>query len=217
MIQVIYKGIIIGVLVSAPMGPIGLLCLQRTLYKGRWHGFFSGVGAAFSDLLYAVITCMGMGIVVVFIEDNQSILQFAGSILLFIFGVYIYRTNPSEKFKKPKDSSRKRSYSQDALTAFILTVSNPLIIFLYIALFARFGFIEPDTPTANKIQSVALGLFSIFAGALLWWFTLTMSVGTLLSGVFQERGLKIINRVLGTAIMVLSVFGLAYSMWEIWK
>ncbi|KAA6302009.1 MAG: hypothetical protein EZS26_001825 [Candidatus Ordinivivax streblomastigis] len=208
MFSILYRGILIGILVSAPMGPIGLLCLQRTIYKGRWHGFFSGVGAAISDMLYALITCMGMGFVIMFIEDNQAILQVIGSILLMFFGIYTYRSNPS--FRKPKDSSRKRSYSQDALTAFVLTLSNPLIIFLFIALFARFNFINPDA----KLYSMILGLLSIFIGALLWWFILTMTVGTLLHGVFKERGIKVMNRMIGVIIVALSIGGLLYSIWE---
>ncbi|MDR2682239.1 MAG: LysE family transporter [Dysgonamonadaceae bacterium] len=206
MIDVIYKGIIIGVLVSAPMGPIGLLCIQRTLYKGRWHGFCSGIGAACSDFLYAMITCMGMGIVVTFIEDNQSVLQIAGSILLMVFGVYIYRSDPSKSFRKPKHTY---SYSQDILSAFALTLSNPLIIFLFIALFARFNFISPE----DKIGSIIFGMIGVMAGALAWWFALTTIIGKL-SKVFNERGLLIMNRTLGVVIVLLSLFGILLSLWE---
>jgi threonine/homoserine/homoserine lactone efflux protein len=202
--SVVY-GFLIGILVSAPMGPIGLLCLQRTIYKGRWHGFFSGVGAAFSDLIYAMITAMGMGIVVLFIEDNQAMLQIVGSVLLMIFGIYTFRSRPH--FRTPKEGSRKKTYSQDALTAFFLTFSNPLIIFLFIALFARFNFIDPD----YQLFSMVLGLFGIFGGAIFWWFVLTMLVG-MLHGKFQERGLRIINRLVGGAIFILAVIGLIYSI-----
>jgi len=205
MLSIVFSGFLIGILVSAPMGPIGLLCLQRTLFKGRWHGFFSGVGAAFSDLVYALITCLGIGFVVLFIEDHQSILQITGSILLIFFGIYIFRSNP--KFRKPSVNSSKRSYSQDALTAFFITFSNPLIIFLFIALFARFNLIDPN----NKLLSSALGLSGIFCGAIFWWFAFTMLVG-LLHGRFKERGLRIINRTVGGVIVVLAVIGLVVSL-----
>ena len=76
MLGLISKGIVIGVLVSAPMGPIGMLCIQRTLNKGRWHGFVTGLGAALSDVIYAALTCLGMGVVVNFVEANQAPLQF---------------------------------------------------------------------------------------------------------------------------------------------
>ncbi|MCC8145114.1 MAG: LysE family translocator [Bacteroidales bacterium] len=211
MIEVIYKGIIIGILVSAPMGPIGLLCIQRTLNKGRWHGFFSGVGAAFSDLIYAAITCMGMGIVITFVEDHQAVLQIVGGFLLMIFGIYTFRSNPSKSLKKPKETTATYSYSQDAVTAFFLTLSNPFIIFLYIALFARFNFILSN----DKLYSMIIGLFGIVTGALLWWFVITYLVGKLRS-VFNVRGLWIMNKIIGTVIIVLALAGIIYSFWEIY-
>jgi threonine/homoserine/homoserine lactone efflux protein len=199
----------IGVLVSAPLGPVGLLCIQRTLYKGRWHGFYSGIGAAFSDFLYAVITCMGMGIVITFIEDNLAILQIVGSILLMIFGVYIYRSNPSKSFRKPKHTY---SYSQDVLSAFLITLSNPLIIFLFIALFARFNFISVE----DQMESIVLGMAGILVGALAWWFILTSVIGKL-RRVFNERGLLIMNRTLGLVILFLSLLGIALQIWELYR
>lgn len=74
----IIRGLAIGILVSAPMGPIGILCIQRTLNKGRWSGFVTGLGAALSDLIYALLTGLGMSIVIDFIEANQNILQILG-------------------------------------------------------------------------------------------------------------------------------------------
>ncbi|MDR0412228.1 MAG: LysE family transporter [Dysgonamonadaceae bacterium] len=207
MIEIIYKGIVIGILVSAPMGPIGLLCVQRTLNKGRWHGFFSGIGAAASDFFYAVITCMGMGIVITFVEDNQFILTITGSILLFFYGVYIFCSNPSRNLKKTREGTRTSSYSQDLITAFLLTLSNPLIILFYIGLFARFNFILPD----DKLYSMILGMSSIIAGALTWWFTITSLVDKLRK-IFNVRGLWLMNKIIASVIMILSVLGIVYSL-----
>lgn len=210
MIDIFYKGIIIGVLVSAPMGPIGLLCIQRTLNKGRWHGFFSGVGASFSDILYALITCLGMGIVIDFIEANQIVLQIIGSILLMIFGIYIFQSNPSKSLQKPRETIN--TYSQDTLTAFLLTLSNPFIIFLFIALFARFNFIAPE----EKLFSTVIGLLGIVIGALSWWFVITTLVGKLRQ-IINVRGLWIMNKVVGIVIIVLSLIGIFYSVWDIYE
>ena len=102
MLGLISKGIVIGVLVSAPMGPIGMLCIQRTLNKGRWHGFVTGLGAALSDVIYAALTCLGMGVVVNFVEANQTPLQLIGSIVLGIFGYYIFQSNPVRNLKKQR-------------------------------------------------------------------------------------------------------------------
>ena len=188
-------------MVSAPMGPIGLLCVQRTLNKGQWHGFFSGVGAACSDLFYAGIVCLGIGFVVDFIEGNRGVIQIIASIFMLAFGVYIFRSNPSKQLHKPKD--QVNSFSQDIISAFFLTLSNPLIIIFYLVLFSRFNFISPT----EKLFSMLLGLLSILAGALSWWFLITFFVGKLRK-VINLRGLWLLNRIVGTVIIVLSIWGL---------
>jgi len=152
---------------------------------------------------------MGMGIVIDFIENNQLVLTFVGSILFIFFGVYIYRSNPSKSFQKPKHTY---SYSQDIVSAFFITLSNPLIIFLFIVLFARFNFISRD----DKMYSILLGMGSIMAGALLWWFTLSSIVGKL-RGAFNERGLLIMNRTLAIVIILLSVLGIGKSVLEFYQ
>jgi Putative threonine efflux protein len=209
MIEILYKGIIIGILVSAPMGPVGLLCIQRTLNKGPWHGFFSGVGAAFSDVFYAGITCIGLGIVIDFIVKNQNILQTIGGILLLIYGIYTFQSNPSRNLQRPKEFSIT-SYSQDTVSAFFLTLSNPFIIFLYIALFARFNFFSAD----EKLFSILSGLLSILLGALGWWAIITFLVGKLRK-IINVRGLWILNKMVGFVIILLSIVGIIYSLRDI--
>lgn len=200
MLGIVSKGIIIGVLVSAPMGPIGMLCIQRTLSKGRWHGFVTGLGAALSDVIYAALTCLGMGFVVNFVEANQSPLQLIGSIVLGVFGYYIFNSNPTKNLKKRRE--KKLSFTQDFITAFLLTFSNMLIVLLYIGLFARFGFVLPD----HSFCMLALGIFCIGVGAILWWFGITYIINKLRKW-FNIRGIWILNRVVGIIIIALSVIG----------
>ena len=200
MLGLIIKGIIIGILVSAPMGPIGMLCIRRTLYKGRWHGFITGLGAALSDVIYAALTCSGMGVVVNFIEANQAPLQLVGSIVLGIFGFYIFRSNPTRSLEKKQE--KKLSFTQDFITAFLLTFSNVLIVFLYIGLFARFGFVLPD----HSIWMSLFGIIFIGIGAILWWFGITYIVAKL-SKWFNVRGIWLLNRIVGTVIISLAVIG----------
>lgn len=201
MLGIISKGIIIGVLVSAPMGPIGMLCIQRTLNKGRWHGFVTGLGAALSDIIYASVTCLGMGVVVNFVEANQAPLQLLGSIVLGFFGYYIYQSNPVVSLKKQRE--KKLSFTQDFITAFLLTFSNVLIVLLYIGLFARFGFVLPD----HSIWMTLTGIGGIGIGAILWWFGITYIVSKLRKW-FNVRGIWLLNRVVGTIIIILSIIGL---------
>lgn len=95
----IFKGILIGIVASAPMGPVGVLCIQRTLNKGRWYGLVTGIGAAISDFIYALITGFGMSFIVDIINNNQNrfVFQILGSIMLMAFGIYCYRSDPTKK------------------------------------------------------------------------------------------------------------------------
>ena len=130
--EILEKGLLIGVIVSAPMGPVGILCIQRTLNKGRWYGFVTGLGAAISDMLYAFVTGFALSFVVDFIENERNMfyLQLVGSILLFIFGVYTFRSKP-EKNIRPT-SNKKGTLVSNCSSAFFITLSNPLVIFLFI-------------------------------------------------------------------------------------
>ena len=181
------------------MGPIGLLCIQRTLYKGPWPGFFSGIGAALSDIFYAGLICLGIGFIIDFITDYQYIVKIIGSVLMMIFGIYVFLSNPFKRLHEPTENIN--SLSQDTISAFFLTLSNPLIIFVYIALFARFNFISSE----EKLFSILLGLLSILAGALSWWFLVAFLVGKLRKKM-NLRSLWIMNRIVGSVIVALSIF-----------
>lgn len=198
------KGLLIGMVASAPMGPVGVLCIQRTLNKGRWYGMVTGVGAAISDLLYALATGFGMSFVVEFIEKPQTMywLQLIGSVMLFGFGYYTFRTVP--QLRQP--SQNKGTLTSNLATSFIVTFSNPLIIFLFMALFARFTFVVPSHPGQQ-----ALGYLSIVLGALLWWYGLTYIVDKLRTNFDIER-IGLINRIIGAIVMTVSVLGLLSTL-----
>ncbi|MBD5401529.1 LysE family transporter, partial [bacterium] len=140
---VLLRGLAIGVLISAPMGPIGMLVIQRTLNKGRWPAFFTGIGASVSDMFYCILTGAGIAFITDFINSQQFILQLVGSAVLAVFGVYLFRKNPARRVN-PKDDSAPKSYWTDMVSGFLLTFSNPLILFFIIGLFARFNFLLPE-------------------------------------------------------------------------
>ncbi len=200
MLALAAKGFVIGILVSAPMGPIGMLCIQRTLSKGRWHGFITGLGAMVSDIVYAILTSLGMGVVVNFVEANQAPLQLGGSLVLAVFGYYIYQSNPVRNLRKQKE--RRLSFTQDFITAFLLTFSNVLIVLLYIGLFARFGFILPD----HSVGMIVGGVGCIGIGAVCWWLFITYIVSKLRKW-FNVRGIWLMNRIVGSIIIALSIIG----------
>ena len=206
-IHIIISGLLIGILVSAPMGPIGVLCIQRTLNKGRMSGLATGLGASLSDLFYALLTGFGISIVIDFIESNQAPLQIAGSFVLCCFGIYLYRQNPARNIRKRLN--QKSSFTQDFASAFLLTLSNPLILFLLIGLFARLNFFVPEM----RIGHYILGYVSIILGAFIWWFTITFIIDKMRTR-FNLRSLWLINRSIGIIIIVMSLVGVGTGFYE---
>ena len=195
----IVKGLLIGMIASAPMGPVGVLCVQRTLKKGRWYGFVTGVGAAASDIIYAGITAFGMSFVMDFVNNAQTrfYLQIVGSLMLLAFGWYTYRTDPT--LKMHKSGQDKGTLTYNLLTAFFVTLSNPLIVFLFMALFAQFAFVLPEHPF-----EMVVGFMSIIGGALLWWWGLTWLVDKVRTR-FDVEGIRIINQIIGVTVIIVSI------------
>ena len=196
----------IGIFLSAPMGPIGILCVQRTLNKGRHSGFFTGVGAAASDLFYCLLTGLGISLVTDFIADHVNILQIVGSIILIVYALYMIVHNPVSQIKENID--QRDDYLRDTVTGFLFTLSNPLIMFLIIPLFARFGFPLPE----YKWYHVIMGYAFIVVGALLWWAVITFFVDKVRTH-FNIRSMWLINRIIGIIILLLSVYGRVTGVW----
>lgn len=204
-LSLLIKGFIIGIVVSAPMGPVGVLCVQRTLNKGRWYGFVTGLGASLSDIAYALLTGYGMSFIFDFINANIFYLQLLGSIMLLAFGYYTFRSNPIKSLRPASKS--KGTYFHNFITAFLVTLSNPLIIFLFIGFFARFAFVLPGIPIVEQLS----GYFGILAGAITWWFSITFFVNKVRSR-FNLRGIWMINRIIGAVVIVAAMAGLVFTL-----
>lgn len=197
--QLMFKGMLIGIIASAPMGPVGVLCIQRTMQKGRPYGIVTGAGAALSDIIYALMTGLGMSFVIDFISDEKNLfwLKLVGSIMLFIFGIYMFRTDP-KKCLRPASSS-KGTLLHNFVTSFLVTISNPLIIFLFIALFNMFTFVIP-----GNVLAQCVGYISIVVGAMLWWLGLTYVINKMRKK-FGLRGILNLNRTIGSIVLTCSV------------
>lgn len=209
MINIIVTGIIIGILVSAPTGPLGVLCIQRTLNKGRINGIVTGLGATTSDLIYALLVGFSMNFIIEFVEQYRFVIQIVGSVVLFVFGYLIFNKNPEKELSDQSIGTSNRNLISTYTSAFGLCFSNPVIIFLFIALFARFNFFS-----SKNIYEVLLGLASIAAGALIWWVSLSFVVG-FFRNKFKARGLKILNRTTGGVLMLLSLAGVLLGIFGV--
>ncbi len=205
MLEFIIKGFIIGILVSAPMGPIGILCVQRTLNRGRWHGFFTGLGAMMSDLIYALVLLAGISMIEEFFSSHETILQTAGSIVLILFGYKVFRTNPLKGWTPDFQSSDTR-YIKDFITSFFFTLSNVAILIVFITLFARFHF----NPLELGVTGIIISLASIATGAISWWFTLSLIVSRLQKH-FNRKGLIMLNKGIGSILLLIGVLGIVFT------
>lgn len=183
------------------MGPVGMLVIQRTLNKGRKPALYTGVGAAFSDLIYCLLTGLGMSFIIDFIEANVALLQIIGSLLLIAFAIFLFRKNPTLELKKP--TTEANTFWKDIVTGFLFTVANPLILFFIIGLFARFNFLMPEF----RYYHYATGYIAIFGGALLWWWLITFFVNKVRAH-FNVRSLWIFNRIISSILTIMALVGL---------
>lgn len=193
------KGIIIGVVISAPMGPVGILTVQRTLNKDRWCGFFTGVGATTSDFIYALLTGYCMSFVSSIFNNNTVAfwVKIVGSILLFFFGFFTYRSNPIDRVKP--ETHDKGTLFHNFISGFFITLSNPLIILLFMAMYGQMTFILPS----DKFLLQMIGYIAFIGGCIGWWFLLTHLVDKV-RNKFNVKGIWLINRIIGVIVMVVS-------------
>lgn len=198
---IILTGFLIGFVLSIPVGPIAVLCIQRTLNRGKYHGWITGIGASTSDVFYAALAIFGLSFVVDFINTHEMIIEIIGAVVFVFLGIKLYKENPSANLST--ENVRKGSYFQDFLTAFGLTISNPLIIFLFITVFAQTEFVNSQT----SIYQIVIALVSVFIGACTWWFLLT-SLVNLLRNKINVRGLGLLNKLSGGMLIILAIVGL---------
>lgn len=153
-----------------------------------------------SDLLYCLLTGLGLALITGFIEDHRNLLQLLGSVVLLVFGIYLFRKNPAKALKKPADATH--NFWIDFITGFFFTFSNPLILFFIIGLFTQFDFLKPEFMFYHYIA----GYVAIFAGALLWWYAVTFFVNKV-RGHINVRSLWLINRIIGSILIVMALAG----------
>lgn len=195
----IFRGVLIGLMVSVPLGPMGVLIIQKTLQKGALAGFIAGMGAACADLFYATVAAFGLGFVINIIQSHELVLQIIGGIFLLIIGLKIYFDNPLKQIRMKKRVS-KTGLLGDFLTLFFLTVSNPVAIVVFMAVFAGASVFGPEPSVRIELFVLA----GILLGGGLWWYALSTLVN-LFRRKFRLRVLITINRVSGVIITLLGI------------
>ena len=200
----IFGGAIIGVLVAAPIGPVNLICIQRTLAYGSLNGFVSGLGGAVGDCVFAAISAFGLTAVARLIEGYSMPLKLVGGLILIGYGIYNFRARVADprdgcpvQIKKAGDSTLGAAIAG----TFVLTITNPATLIGFTALFAAFGSIYGEDASFGAAAAVVLG---VFVGSAFWWFSITTITGTFHRQI-DAQAMRQINRVSG---VIVAIFGL---------
>jgi threonine/homoserine/homoserine lactone efflux protein len=199
----ISSGIIIGLVVAVPIGPVNLICIRRTLAYGSANGFFSGLGAALGDGVFAVVTAFGLTAISQLIEGYSSALRLIGGLMLLGFGLHIFNADVSLLRDAERNEDRDKGSSSllgAMASTFALTITNPATLFGFTALFAGLGSLAGSA----TFLDAAITIVGVLAGSTIWWFILTTIVG-----IFHRRIdtglLRNLNHAFGIAVTALGV------------
>jgi threonine/homoserine/homoserine lactone efflux protein len=193
------KGIAVGIVIAVPVGPVGVMCVRRTIFEGKLAGLVSGLGAATADALFGFIAAFGLTFVSDWLIGYHQWLRIAGGCYLLYIGGSALLAEPEAKQSSEPDAE---GLLRDFLSTFALTLTNPITILAFLGIFSALGLNGADA-TFSRAAILVLG---VWLGSLLWWLALTFGLGSLLRS-FDARHLKWINRASGV-ILLLSGAGL---------
>ena len=193
------KGFLVGIMVAAPMGPVNILCIQRTITRGRLNGFFTGMGAAIGDAAFALLAALGLTAVTEFVNEHEFWFRFPGGLLLVVLAVVLWRSHPHfEAATANGTSGLKRSM----LATFALTISNPITLGAFFTFFLAW-----NLGTGFDIPSAANVVLGVLAGSTAWWLFLVLLTG-LLHGQIRDIYLVIFNRVMAVAVLAFGIYAI---------
>jgi threonine/homoserine/homoserine lactone efflux protein len=193
------RGLIFGLSIAAPVGPMGVLCIRRTLADGRLAGFVSGLGTATADACYGAVAAFGLTFVTTFLVNQQSWLRLVGGAFLCYLGATTFLSTPAERSAAMGRSGLRNIY----FTTFGLTLTNPLTILTFAAIFAGIGIGEIN----GAYGSASLLVLGVFLGSALWWLVLSSGMALMRTKLTPGR-LVWVNRLSGLVIAVFGVIAL---------
>ena len=196
------KGLVIGFSIAAPVGPIGVLCIRRTLAQGRFIGFITGIGAATADAAYGCIAAFGLTAISSFLVGQRSWLGILGGIFLCYLGIRTFAARPPQRAEAPATNGPLMAY----LSAFALTMTNPATILSFAAVFAGLGLV--GKPHYAAAATLVLG---VFVGSAMWWLILSGVAGLFRRGA-DERVLRTVNRLSGAVIFAFGLYALVAQL-----
>jgi threonine/homoserine/homoserine lactone efflux protein len=204
LLVLVSSGIVIGLIVAAPIGPVNLICIRRTIVYGPVNGFLSGLGAALGDGIFAVVTAFGLTAISQLIEGYSTPLKLAGGLMLLFFGLHIFKADVSllrDMEGAPARENGSSSLARTIASTFALTIANPATLFGFTALFAGLGSLAGGTA---RFADAAITVLGVIAGSTMWWFTITTIVG-IFHGHIDTGVMRNINHAFGIAVTAFGV------------
>ncbi len=208
---IIPVGLIIGVLVAAPVGPVNVLCIQRAIERGFWGGVAAGLGAVLGDGLIALFAGLGVGAISGAIEHHRNAIQFIGGLALVVFGIKLFLTVPGIATRQlhHEDNVSLKDFAWDIPQTFFLTITNPGAV---LGLFAIFGGISTFVEVHTTVEALIM-VAAIMAGSLLWWIFLSNLIGRFRHLVDVSK-LQSINRFAGLALIIFGAILIGEIAWK---
>ena len=188
------KGIVVGIVIAVPVGPVGVLCVRRTIFEGKLAGFISGLGAATGDAMFGLLAAFGLTFISDLLIGYQQWLRIAGGCYLIYVGGSAMLTRPEMKPRTDRDAE---GLLRDYLSTFALTLTNPITILVFLGVFSAIG-LSGEEATLDRAAILVLG---VWLGSLLWWLAVSFGLGGLFRS-FEPRYLGWINRGSGTILLV---------------
>lgn len=201
-LRLLMKGLLLGVSIAAPVGPIGLLCIRRTLSQGQQVGLVSGLGAATADGLYGLIAAFGLTVIAQVLVNQLQYLQLLGGLFLCYLGLSTLLSKPATVAASP--SATARGLAGAYFSTLGLTLTNPATILSFIAIFAGLGIARPNQ---GRIEASVM-VIGVFLGSALWWLALSWGVNLFRTSISPQH-LGWLNKLAGGAIFVFGVVALA--------
>ena len=197
------KGIIVGLLASIPLGPIGVLCIQRTVSRGKNAGIFTGMGAAVCDTFFAAIAVLSLHLIIDFMTTYEDWVMTIGGIIVVTFGAKLFTVNPVKLISRNDNKAKKlrSKYVGDFFSSALMTFTNPGALLL---MFGMMTLMRIETAENAAQGLIALTIIGVFIGSSIWWVTLS-SVINHFRQKFRLRQLLMINRICGIIVIVLGV------------
>ncbi|WP_290985935.1 LysE family transporter [Hyphomicrobium sp.] len=202
-------GLIVGMLIAAPVGPVNVLCIQRAIERGFWGGVAAGIGSVAGDALIALCAGLGVGSISGVVETHRAVIQVIGGIALVAFGLRLFFSEPKLSMDPAASRAGLKDFVWDIPQTFFLTITNPGAV---LGLFAVFGGVSTFVEVHSTVD-VLLLVAAIAGGSMLWWVALSNLIGRYRHRI-DLRMLNMVNRIAG---LLLALFGAVLIAEVIWK